>query len=206
MKIPKTYFQNLSAAKYREYLKLLPEQHKENVKLFINLVLTFSALMFFGLFAINPTLSTIVELKKQLADNTFVQEQLSKKISNLSTLQQKHNLINADLPIIQAAIPEEASAPTLTGQLQALAEENAISITSLRISEVQLTSEKQTSPAGSSYIFFLEGEGTYDNMLHFSESLANLSRIVTIESMSISKDSQKGKLMLSLRGKTYFKK
>lgn len=206
MKIPKTYFQNLPAARYKEYLKLLPKAHKDNVRLFVTLVLTFSSLIFFGIFAINPTLSTIVELKKQLADSTYVQEQLSTKIANLSTLQQKHNLLNADLPIIQAAIPEEASAPALTGQAQTLAEEYDITITSLRISEVQLTSDKQTSPAGSSFIFFLEAEGAYNNMISFAESLGSFNRIVTVESMAISRDNQEDNLVLTVRGRSYFKK
>jgi Tfp pilus assembly protein PilO len=203
MQLPKNYFKNLTATRYREYLKLLPETHKDNTKIFLTLVFTFSALSIFGIFAINPTLSTIVELKKQLFDSTFVQQQLKIKIDNLGALRTKYDLINADLPIIYDAIPETASIPILTGQIQALAEETGITITSFRVSEVQLATAKQLSHH-IGFTFFMEGSGSYEDMLNFSSSLGNFNRIVTIESISMEKDKQSKELILSLRGKAYF--
>src|SRR4051794_1976618 len=99
MKLPKNYFENLTAAKYREYLKLLPSIHDERTQLITMLIFTFVALSFFGLFAINPTLSTIVELKKELSDSQFVDQQLTNKINNLESLQQRYNLLGPDLPV-----------------------------------------------------------------------------------------------------------
>src|SRR6266699_3633243 len=122
MKLPKHYFDNLSAAKYREYLKLLPDMQKENVRAITMLIFTFAALSFFGVFAINPTLSTIITLKKQLADSSFVAEQLLTKINNLSALQTKYNLLQNDLPVLLEAIPDNAAAPTLMGQVVGLAQ------------------------------------------------------------------------------------
>jgi Tfp pilus assembly protein PilO len=203
MKLPKAYFENISASKYREYLKLLPDVHKENTRLFFTLTLTFVALSFFGIFAINPTLSTIVDLKKQLADSEIVEKQISTKITNLSQLQQKYTQLNQDLPVIYEAIPEQASIPTMSAQIQALAQSNGLTLTSFRISEVQLTSQKKIG--GSSFTFSLEAKGAYDKMLSFSTSLPQLSRLMTIESMSIARDPQQDALVLSIRGKAYFK-
>ncbi len=205
MKLPKTYFENLSAAKYREYLKLLPDIQKENTKMFVTLALTFGALSFFGIFAINPTLTTINQLKKELQDNIAVEEQLRVKINNLSLLQQQHNQLQPDLPFVYDAIPNNAQAPTLTAQIEGLAEKENLTITNYRVAEVQLASNNKQALKNASFIFTLQAEGQYDNMLNFSSTLARLNRIITVESMSIGRDAKTNNLVLTLRGRQYFK-
>ena len=207
MKLPKNYFENLSASKYREYLKFLPASKSENTHAFVALALTFASLSFFGIFAINPVLSTIVDLKKQLADSTFVDQQFGTTLTNLSLLQQKYtNFPQSDFQTIYDAIPQEAAVPVLMGQIQAVAEKSKLTVTSLRVSEVQLVSNKELSSVNSSFTFSLEAKGSYEDMLKFSAALININRIITIDSLSISKDLKKESLVLTLRGRAYFKK
>ncbi len=207
MKLPKNYFESLSTNKYREYLKLLPAAKNENAHIFVSLALTFAALSFFGIFAINPVLSTIIDLKKQLADSKYVDQQLGIKITNLSLLQQKYtNFPQSDFQVIYAAIPSDASIPTLMGQVEAVAEKSNLTVTSLRVSEAQLLSNKEISPKNASFAFTLDTKGTYEDMLTFASNLIAFDRIITIDSLSISKDVRKENLVLTLRGSSYFKK
>lgn len=206
MKLPKNYFENLSAAKYREYLKLLPDMQREHTRIITTLIFTFAAMSFFGIFAINPTLTTIVDLRKQLADSEFVQEQLETKLQNLSHLQEQYNLLNNDIPFVMDAVPDNASAPLLIGQVQTLAQQNRLTIISLRVSEVQLTTNLPTPPSHSSFTFSLEAQGDYRSMIQFVSSLSRLNRIVVIESLSINKETKDDALVLNLRGRQYFKK
>lgn len=205
MKLPQTYFQNLSAAKYREYLKLLPGIEHENTRLFITLALTFGALIFFGIFAINPTISTIAELRKELDDNLQVESQLQTKIENLSALHQQYVQLESDLHYVTAAIPQSAEAPLLSAQIAALIQKYGLSLVSYRVAEVQLANTAQNTTKTTSFIFNLQAEGSYDKMMGFANALANMNRIVTIESMSISRDQKTNDLVLSLRGRQYFK-
>lgn len=204
MKLPKSYFENLSAAKYREYLKLLPNMQQENSQSLLTLILTFAALSFFGIFAINPTLSTIADLKKQLSDDTAVDQQLKTKINNLSTLEQLYNSLGTNLTNIYAAVPQNANAPLLSAQIAAVAKKHNLTIATYRIDEVQLASIPKI-PKTQSFTFTLQAEGEYNDMLAFSTELAKLSRIITIESMEIERDSQTNNLLLTLRGREYFK-
>jgi Tfp pilus assembly protein PilO len=206
MKLPKSYFENLSAAKYREYLKLMPSMEKENTRLFVTLALTFAALTFFGIFAINPTLTTIFELQKELEENQAVEQQLTTKINNLSQLQQQYNALERDLPLVYDAIPKTANAPLLSAQVQALAKQNNVTITTYRVAEVQLASNKpQPQKKALSFIFTLQAEGNYQDMMNFATSLAKLSRVITVESISIGRDGKTNELALTLRGRQYFK-
>jgi Tfp pilus assembly protein PilO len=205
MKLPANYFENLSNSKYRQYLKILPDMQKENTKLITTLILTFAALSFFGIFAINPTLTTIVELQKQLEDSEFTHQQLTTKISNLSILQQKYIALTNDLPVIEDAIPKVADATKLTGQIHSLADEYNLHVRTLRIAQVSLTENKTPDTKKMSYIFNLEAEGTYEDMMKFAAGAAGFNRVVTIESIAISRDPRSSKLVMSMRGRQYFK-
>jgi Tfp pilus assembly protein PilO len=204
MQLPKNYFENLSAAKYREYLKLLPNMQQETTRSFVTLALTFGALSFFGIFAINPTLSTITDLKKQLTDDTSVNQQLRTKTDNLSSLEQQYNQLGSNLTNIYNAIPQGANVPLLSAQLSALGKKHNVTITIYRVAEVQLASSPNNKKT-QSFIFNLQVTGNYNDMVAFSTELASLNRIITIESMEIGRDTQSGNLILTLRGRQYFK-
>lgn len=205
MRLPKSYFENLSAAKYREYLKLLPSIEKENTRIFVTLALTFGALIFFGIFAINPTLTTIAELQKELEDNIAVEQQLRTKLENLSSLQSQFTQIEPDLSYLYSAVPKTAEAPLLSAQIAALAQKQNLNVTAYRVAEVQLVSQNLAPTKTTSFIFTIQAEGTYENMITFSSSLAQLERVVTVESMSIGRDTKTNNLLLTLRGRQYFK-
>lgn len=204
MKLPKSYFENLSASKYRDYLKELPVMQQEHTPHFVMLALTFLALSFFGIFAINPTLTTIASLKKQVADSKEVDKALTTKINNLSALQQQYNQLGSDLTNIYAAVPKNADVPLLSAQVQALAKKHKLTVTTYRVAEVQLTSAKHDTKT-KSFIFTLQAEGDYNDMIAFSSELASINRQVTVEVMEIGRDSKTNDLVLTLRGRQYFK-
>lgn len=179
---------------------------KENTRLITTLVLTFLALSFFGIFAINPTLTTIVELQKQLEDSEFTHQQLTTKISNLSTLQQKYIALQNDLSVVEDAIPKNAAATKLTGQIHTLTSQSNLTVRNMRIAEVTLTGGgNPNAPNGLSYIFTLEATGSYEDMMAFAENVATFNRIVTVEAISIGRDTRTEDLVLNMRGRQYFK-
>jgi len=204
MKLPKSYFENLSATKYKEYLKLLPNMREEHAQSLMTLILTFAALCFFGIFAINPTLTTIADLKKQLADDTDVNQELQTKIDNLSSLDQQYNQLGSNLTNILSAVPQDADAPLLTAQIAALSQKHNLILTTYRIDEVELASLPKITKT-QSFVFTLEAEGNYNDMLAFATELDQLNRIITVENMEIGRDSQTNNLELTLRGREYFK-
>ncbi|HSX09244.1 MAG TPA: type 4a pilus biogenesis protein PilO [Candidatus Saccharimonadales bacterium] len=204
MQLPKSYFKNLSATKYREYLKLLPNIQQENTSNFVALVLTLIALCFFGIFAINPTLSTIFSLKKQLADDTAVDQQLETKINNLSSLEQQYNVLGSNLTNIYNAVPQNPNAPLLTAQVAAVAQKHNLTLTSYRVAEVQLVADTKISKV-QSFIFTLQVQGNYNDMIAFTQELSKLTRIITVESMEIGRTTQDNSLELTLRGRQYYK-
>jgi len=207
IKLPQNYFENLSASKYRQYLKLLPNMQKENTKIITMLIFTFISLSFLGLFAINPTLSTIIDLQKQLDESQFVHDQLTTKMNNLSALQEKYTNLSGDMPYIYDAIPQNAAVPTLVGQLSALAQEANIHITSIQVSPVVLSDSKLTisSKTYASFTFTLDADGSYDQMQSFVKSLEGFNRIVTVEDITLLKNPKNNDLLMTIQGREYVK-
>lgn len=206
IRLPKNFFANLSLVQYREYLKLLPKLKDEKAIAYTWLAFTLAALSFFGIFAINPTLSTIAELNKKLDDMQFVYQKYITKAKNLSILQDAYRSLSLDLPVVADAMPQKPEVPKLVAQMNTLLSRSNLQATSLKTMGVEITPERQLSNNdASSFAFTLQASGAYDDILSFVQSATHADRLITIETISISKDAKKNVLFLDLRGRGYFK-
>lgn len=206
IRLPKDFFTNLTPKQYREYLKLLPNLNDEKTQMLTMIGFTLVAMIFFGIFAINPTISTIVELHRQFDDLKFVKQKLEAKTIALSTLQDKYNRMGNDLPFIMNALPQKPEIPEFVAQLNTLLSRTNLKVNALRTFGVELTPDKKlTSKNASSFLFSLEAEGTYEDMLSITRSISRFNRLTVIESVSIIKGTDKDTLILNLRGRQYYK-
>lgn len=207
MKVQPRFFQELAKRKYLNYIKSLPQFKKEQTEAYLMIILVVFTVSFFGIFAIMPTLSTIAELRKTLEDNTFINDQLQAKITNLSSLQQEYSQLSPDLPVLLAAIPQENKAPLLTGQVQALSQEAGVKVTKLQIQELTESKEKD-KPTGplKTFTVTVDAEGTYENLRSFYTSLIRFERIVTFDSMIMTMNRENNTLQLNIKANVYYQK
>ncbi len=199
------FSKNISKLKDNKYLALLPDFKKEKAQKVSSIVFSLLALSFFGLFAIEPTLSTIAKLKKDLSDSKYVNEKLLEKISNLSSLQKDYNLLQNDIPIILAAIPQNPQLPTLIGQIQALAQKQHVTIGNLQTYEIEAASAKNPNKDFYSFSFVITGEGSYTDIVNFLSALTSMRRVITIDELLIGKASSANLLQFNMKGVAYFK-
>lgn len=198
---------NLEALQKNKYLELLPDFKEEKVQKFTTLTLTIITLTFFTLFAINPTLSTIAKLQKELEDNKYIDQQLQVKINNLSILEEKYNQIQKDLPIIFSSVPDKPNIPILIGEIEAVAKDTGVNIINLQSYEVETESGKKSEKSPTSFSFSLGAEGPKENISFFISELTTMRRITTPDLISLSLEKEaSGNLRVSIKGKAYFKK
>lgn len=202
MKIPT----NLFKIKDSKYLELLPDFKKEKTQKISSIIFSLVALSFFGLFAINPTLSTIARLNKELKDSKYVDEQLKTKISNLYTLQQKYSLIQEEIPIVLSALPENPQVPNLIAQIQALGKTNNINLNGVQSNSILAAGNQEPAIGYFAFNFSTGGEGTYENIVAFLTDLTSMRRSLDINSISISKGTDSNSLQFTIQGTTYYKK
>lgn len=197
---PKNNLQNFKRKKYLDYL---PQFKEEKTQQFITVVLSLIAFIIFGVFAISPTLSTISQLKKQISDSQEVKAKLNQKRENLSRLQTAYAAIESDLPRVSKALPKSPNVPLLTANLQFLGSDSSVTVTHLQVSQVDLTPKQQKKIANQSFVFSMGVEGSYADCRKFLQSLTSFDRIVTIDSLSMTKSAD-ALLKLELQGKAYF--
>lgn len=193
---------------YLKYLAFMPDLRQEKIKKFTTIALTLIASIILGLFAINPTLSTIANLQKQIEDDQFVDQKLVEKITNLSLLQQKYAQIKNDLPVVYDAIPTSAEIPPLMAEIQTIAKNSNLKLNSFQTFTVDL-SGKETKNKYSSFDFGFSGEGAYSDITNFMNQLLDFQRVLAIDNVSISKlsnnEKTSGILQLSFKGTVLFK-
>lgn len=190
-----------------KYLVLLPNFGNKNTKKFTTIILTLIAVSLFGLFAINPTLSTIAKLQKELEDNQFIDNSLRQKISNLSVLQQKYSALQNDLPIILNTIPQDSQIPLVMGEIQSLVKQSNIQLESLQNFQVELVKNNNINNKYYSFEFSVSGFGSYDDISKFINSLASMQRLIDIKALSVNRQTDtNASLRFTLRGIAFYKK
>lgn len=204
MQTPNKPLKNQQNIKYSEMFSNLKGERTQK---FITIVLTLITLSLFGLFAINPTLSTIAKLQKELSDSEFVHQQLQIKINNLSLLQQQYSKIENDLPVIYSAIPQNPDVPILIAKIQEIAQNSNIKLNNLENFQVELFKQNLAKEKYYSYSFSFEGRGSKGNIENFIEEIVNIDRIIDLDLVSVNKTTNPdGSLRLNIQGIAYYKK
>lgn len=181
-----------------------PRLTDEWTQVYIMLTLTFLTLSFLGIFAINPTLTTMVELNRKLKDSEYVQESLKTKIANLSSLNTEYQALDNIWPVVDRAVPNEPEAVTVFAQIQAIAKNSGVNVKELQTFTVELDNlyvKKKLFPQESSYIFTVTAVGIKNNLIQFVKQIASFDRIVAIEAINYANENPES---VTVRGRIFF--
>lgn len=181
----------------------LPNFKEERTKKFTTILLTVITLAIFGILAINPTISTIVKLRKELDDNNLVDNKLQEKINNLSSLQKQYNGMQKDLPLILGAIPKNPEVPLLAAEIQSVAKNTNVNVENFQSFQVQI--QQQASPRNySAFSFTVSAVGTYNDIYRFLTTLSNMRRVISLDLLSLTKKTASNQVDLSIKGEVFF--
>ncbi len=194
---------NLESIHRRRYLStihILPDLRKKKTQDYLETLLTLSALILAAIFAIYPTLSTVVDLQKQLSDAEQIFQQLQTKKAALHSLQTQYtNLLTQ--PVFNEifyAIPKSSEIEGLAADIQATGQANNLVQKSLSISPVKNSTESNLPANVSTFAVSISFEGSYQDMQNFLSQIVQIQRIVTIHSLEISKNPADNALTLTV--------
>ncbi|MFH1970987.1 MAG: GspMb/PilO family protein [Patescibacteria group bacterium] len=207
--------------RYKElYLKLLIVYKKRNdVRMFLEIILSLITITFFSIFALKPTLLTVSQLIK---DNKEKQETINKmeqKIKNIVTAQNVYDQNFEKIFLIEQAVPNTPTPENLLRQIEGISYKNFVTIVGSSINEVVLIGEekKKTNkneienlPENVSTITFsINVTGPYLSLYSFLFDLENSRRPLIINNINInsSKKEDDSIVVMSISGQTpYIKK
>lgn len=202
---------SLIYSRYFTYIK--PFTKIPIVKNYGPTIFTLFMITIFIFFAIKSTVTTILVLQKKLADSNLVLEKVTQKVNNLSLGQKNYNSLSQNITQkISAAIPDTVSLQSLIQNLEQNAKAEEASVSALQIQPLTVTTktDEQNSTKHeelgklSEISFTFNIEGNFANLIAVLQDLKTSSRLISVESLSLSKVSEGTGLIMSLSGKAYY--
>lgn len=195
-------------SRYYKYIK--PVIENKLVRSYTPYIFSLTTITILVVFAIRPTITTILALQKTHNENQKTIEALDKKIEDL-TIAQK-NLQNIDPNIIvkiNTLVPAQPSVTTLIASLQNASVKYA-SISALQIQPV-IVIDNRTAPdkarlATDEVEFSYNIQGSFVQLSTILQNLTQSPRLITIKSLTLTKQSETPTTSLSINGKAYFLK
>lgn len=164
---------------------------KPSLKIYFELILSLTTIVVFALFAIRPTILTILEINNEIKTKESTITKLEKKISDL---QKATNILqneSANLSLINQAVPSESEIDKYISQIEFLASNTGVQITSISSTDLLIKGKQEDSkkvndlsplPDNPNEMkLSMSVTGSYPNLLNFMTSVENLRRPIQFD-------------------------
>lgn len=162
----------------------------------------------FVVFAIRPTLETILVLQKKLTDADKIIAQIKEKTDNLSKGRENYQLLSQDIKNkIRSSVPDNIDIKSLSQILEVSAKTNEASISALQIQPLILEnkSNENKNQLGE-IVFTFNIEGSYSTLTSVLRDLKLSNRLISIDKLNFNKVAEGKNIIMSVNGKAYFLK
>ncbi len=194
--------------KYSRYFTFIrPITKNPKVQSYSTLVFSIMSATIFILFAIKPTTSTILSLQKSIDEKNGVVTQLNQKAHDLTTAKENLNVIPANtITKLNNLIPDNTDLTDLADDLSNLANEYDASVSALQFQPTDLigpSNKINPSPTLTEIAFTFNIKATYNTAMSLLKDLTNAQRLITIDSINMSQQSD-GPFVATINAKAYF--
>ncbi len=192
-----------SYLRYRDYFLNIINVYKQkpDVKMFLEILLSVGTISLFAIFAIKPTIITIIDLVNQLQSREQTLSQMNRKIDNIQTARALFNANQTTIALVPEAVPTDPSPDVFARQIEGLSKKNSANLLGVSIGDITLIGKssqtvRQTDfaplPEGAKEVSFsISLEGDYTSLIAFMTSLQNLRRPVKVDVFNISSSKTK---------------
>ncbi len=199
-----------SYTRYKEFFLNIAELYKKKADLraFLEIILSLSTIIIFLLFALKPTVITIIDLLQQIKEKESTLSGLTQKVSDLQKAAGILQQNQAFIPNINIAVSSLAKPNVLAGQIVGLSAKNSVDILGLSIDQVNLVgsstrrtvSDFKPLPGDAKEMSFsISVRGAYSNLTAFINDLEKLRITIKIDSFSISSSkTDKGLVIVAI--------
>lgn len=204
---------NLPTKKYSQDLRRyyrLPA-----VQVSLTLVLSLFVITIFVMFALRPTILSIVTLGKTIKESETILQQLETKVTGLQKASTQLETLKPFLPILNKNIPNNgATYSTLTIAIEILADNSGVKLESESIGPTLLFSRilSPFTPNKNQNVvslpFNIRIVGSYPGVTGFLNNLLSMERIVMVDAVTITKETASkttdATVSLNISGNAYY--
>lgn len=191
---------------FRYFTYIKPILRIPLVRTYGYLIFTILMTIIFIVFAIKPTVQTIVVLQKQVSDQSMILAKMTEKTDSLSLARQNYqNLDQTVSNKIERALPRTPDIANLVKSLEETTLGTEASISALQFQPI--TIEKDEGEQTLKEIMFTYNiEGTYQTLKLILQNLRTSDRVITIDNLVFNKIEASNNILMSVTGKAYFLK
>lgn len=209
----KRYFYNL----------MLFYKNRQDVKMFLEILLSLTTVCIFIIFAIRPTLVTIAKLTTDISSKQQIVAQMDQKIRNLSEAQNVYNLNRETIDLLDISIPNRATVQSYIRQAEALSRQQNVNLESLNLNNIVLAGNesvvvqevideeealKNAFPEGASEVkMVISVSGNFSSLLSFLKQIEQTIRPLKIDGVSFNTLTQENisqRVVLTITGRLPF--
>lgn len=196
---------NPKYSRYYTYVK--PILTNKTVKTYSPIVFSIITITIFALYAIRPTVKTILSLQKSIYEQNQILTQISQKSKSLSEGRKNYQQIDPQTKQkLTFLLPDSTNVPKLIENIYSLARTRQATVSGLQIQPVDLdgppTSLSKNAPL-KEIEFNLNIQGSFKQTYDFLSELQNQSRLISIQSVTMNKP-QDGSLIMTINAKAYY--
>lgn len=204
-----------SYQRYRRlFLKFLAQyKEREDVKMFLEILLSLATISIFSILALKPTAITIAQLLKEIEAKKEIVTRMDEKIEKLTRAQELYDREISRIKLLQSSIPENPSPIALVRQLEGLSFKHGTAILSSSLSEVDLSANKKvqqqqikgvqtTSQSTEGELpFSISITATYSPLFNYLSDIEKMRRPIKLNSLTINSAENEEELILVVGGK-----
>ncbi len=194
-------------SRYYTYIK--PILNNKQVKTYSSLVFSLILITIFSVFAIKPTLSTIVSLQKSIGEQQKILDALNTKALNLSEGRKNYeNIPHQITDKLDQLIPSKPNLPLIIGQFNLLAQKNQASVSGIQFQALELpvnlsASQTNKHPTNQDILLNLNIQGAYQKLINILSDLNEFDRLLAINAANMNR-SDDGTVVLSISARALY--
>lgn len=194
--------------RFRRYLSYVdPVISDPLVRGYFSFVASLVLATFLIIFALSPTINTILGLRKKIDDQNQALVALDNKTNALVAAAQSYHEVEDYIPLLNRALPSETEPTQIITTITSLASASAVTVASLQFQSIPLGDSlvpvKEDSDP-SVLNFSLSTNGEKANVEDFLNKLENALRYIRVGSMAIGTDTKTGVTSVDITGLGYY--
>jgi Tfp pilus assembly protein PilO len=196
----------MSKTKQEQLAKILIDFYQKPVaRVSVELVLSIIVVVFFAVFAIRPTLITMADLIKEIADKKELDQQMDLKLASLYTAQEQYEQHQANFYLLDEAIPRKFDVVKSLKKFEKIAGEGELVISQISLAEVP-------EPIGEEFLndrfedyqrdflpINIEVLGNYIQIREFVEKIMDLRQVIIVDQVVIDRKTESSNLSAQLK-------
>ena len=193
----------------RYYTFIRPIAKNKYVRTYSSIAFSLVAIMLFAVFAIKPTVTTILVLEQNITEQRGIADQLKEKAQNLSQGKQNFEKIDSDtVSEMDALLPAKTDVTSISESIASVVRAHEASVSGIQFQPTDLSGQPNklsATPSLNEVSLVLNVSGTYENALAVLNSLTNSSRLVRVDSVTMSQVSN-NQITMSIALRSFYLK